>query len=55
MSIVESLQKAIKEELDKFDVLQKQLEDYIEEANKQESVDSNELNLTTVDKHDDKE
>lgn len=54
MSIIESLQKAIKEELDKFDVLQKHLEDYIEEDNKQESVDSNELNLATLDKHDDK-
>lgn len=55
MSIIENLQKAIQEELDKFDVLQQQLEDYIDEAQKQEPNKSDELELTTVDKCDDNE
>lgn len=55
MPIIENLQQSIKVEIDKFDALQRQLEDYIEEAQKQALSESDESELTVVDECDDKE
>lgn len=48
MSIIESLQQSIKDELDKFNALQKQLEDYIDEAQNQGLNQSDEFDLSKV-------
>lgn len=56
MSILNQIKQAVKQELDKFDDLQQQLEDYKQEAHQNEPSDNanneQEVDLQSVEKND---
>lgn len=52
MSIVKQIKQAVKQELDKFEDLQQQLDDYKQEAHQNEvSNDEQNADLQSVEKH----